>query len=110
MSETFSRIQRVESLIQAELARLIQQELSDPRLSFITVTGAEVTRDFSYAKIYVASRNEKNDKETLKVLNGAAKFLRRQLAVRVDLRKTPALHFYYDEGVAHGTRISKLLS
>ncbi|OGT21953.1 MAG: ribosome-binding factor A [Gammaproteobacteria bacterium RIFCSPHIGHO2_02_FULL_42_13] len=108
MSE--NRMHRVESLIQSELARIIQKELSDPRLLFITVTGVDVTRDLSYAKVYVATRDETNNPETLKILNGAAKFLRHHLADCIELRKIPALHFYYDEGVAHGTKISKLLN
>ncbi|MEK6731074.1 MAG: 30S ribosome-binding factor RbfA [Pseudomonadota bacterium] len=107
MSE--NRMHRVESLIQTELARIIQKELSDSRLSFITVTGVDVARDLSYAKVYIATRDETNNPETLKILNGAVKFLRHHLAGCIELRKIPVLRFYYDEGVAHGTKISKLL-
>jgi ribosome-binding factor A len=77
--------------------------------AFISITGAEVTPDLKYAKIfYSALRGD--PKETAKGLKSSAGFLRREIAQRMNLRITPELTFCYDESITYGAHISKLLS
>ena len=93
-----------------ELANAIRL-VKDPRVSdaFISITGAEVTPDLKYAKIfYSALRGD--PKETAKGLKSSAGFLRREIAQRMNLRITPELTFCYDESITYGAHISKLLS
>lgn len=92
-----------------ELAQAIRL-VKDPRVSdaFVSITGAEVTPDLKYAKIfYSALRGD--PKETAKGLKSSAGFLRREIAQRMNLRITPELNFCYDESITYGAHISKLL-
>ncbi len=111
MSE-YSRTQRVADQIQRELATLIQLEMKDPRLGMVTVSAVELSRDMSYAEVYVTVLEQADSAEvelTLKILSGAAGFLRTRLAKRVQLRAVPHLRFHYDESVARGQRLSALI-
>ena len=92
-----------------ELATAIRL-VKDPRVSdaFVSITGAEVSPDLKYAKIfYSALRGD--PKETAKGLRSSAGFLRREIAQRMNLRITPELTFCYDESITYGAHISKLL-
>ena len=85
--------------------------VKDPRVSdaFVSITGAEVTPDLKYAKIfYSALRGD--PKETAKGLKSCSGFLRREIAQHMNLRITPELAFCYDESITYGAHISKLLS
>ena len=93
-----------------ELAQAIRL-VKDPRVSdaFVSITGAEVSPDLKYAKIfYSALRGD--PKETAKGLKSSAGFLRREIAQRMNLRITPELTFCYDESITYGAHISKLLN
>ena len=92
----------------------ILRSVKDPRVSeaFISVTGAEVTPDLKYAKIFYSAlgmKTAEDKKEIAKGLKSSAGFIRRELAQRLNLRMTPELNFYEDHSIAHGAHISKLL-
>ncbi len=90
---------------------MILREVKDPRVTdaFISVTGAEVTADLKYAKIfYSAMRGDK--KEVSKGLKAATGFIRREIARRLNLRITPELSFVEDTSIAYGAHISEILS
>ena len=90
---------------------MILREVKDPRVSdaFISVTGAEVTADLKYAKIfYSAMRGDK--KEVTKGLKAATGFIRREIARRLNLRITPELSFVEHTSIAYGAHISEILS
>lgn len=92
-----------------ELAQAVRR-VKDPRVSeaFISITGAEVSPDLKYAKIfYSALRGD--PKETAKGLKSCAGFLRREIAQRMNLRITPELVFCFDQSITYGAHISKLL-
>ncbi|RUT29756.1 30S ribosome-binding factor RbfA [Paenibacillus zeisoli] len=105
-----NRTGRVGEQIKKELSVLIQTEMKDPRIGFITVTGVEVTSDLSQAKVYLSVFGDAEQKETsLKGLEKAKGFLRSELGKRVMLRHTPELIFKIDESIAYGSHIEKLL-
>ena len=93
-----------------ELASAIRL-VKDPRVAdaFVSITGAEVTPDLKYAKIFFSVLNG-DPKEIAKGLRSSAGFLRREIAQRMNLRITPELTFVYDESITYGAHISKLLS
>ncbi len=100
MAREFGRSQRIADFLRKELSQLIQFELRDPRLGMVGVTDVEVSRDLGYAKIYVTvlgCDNKEAMEEPLKVLNGAAGFLRSKIAKSNSMRTTPSLRFYFDE-------------
>lgn len=110
MVKDFSRTQRVAELIQHELARLIQTEIGDPRLKLVTVTAVQVSRDLSYAKIYITQPVDESQMTlTVKLLNKAAKHLRYRLAPLVKLRTMPELKFVYDASIRHGSHLSAII-
>ncbi|MXS85962.1 30S ribosome-binding factor RbfA [Nitrosomonas sp. HPC101] len=110
MSKDFSRTLRVADQVQRELALLLQNEVMDPRIGMITLTGVEVTRDYAYAKVFYTTLG--GDESTQLVEEGltrAAGFLRSQLAGKIRLRIIPQLQFVYDESVEHGMKLSRLI-
>lgn len=110
MAREFKRTDRLGDQLQRELAQLLEFEIQDPRLRSITVTEVRVARDLAHAKVYVTLLGPEEDRaDVLQVLRHAAGFLRRQLAQRLVVRTTPALHFVYDESVDRGRRLSDLI-
>ena len=111
MKRGYDRTQRVADLIQKALAQILLQEVSDDRIRFVTVTSVTVSRDLSYAKVYISvlAEDKVKIKEAVDMLNRIAKSLRYRLAQQVDLRIVPELKFVYDESTAHGFRISSLI-
>ncbi len=111
MKKDGSRLRRVEDQLQRELAQLIQRGLKDPRLGMITVTAVEVTKEMEHAVVFVTELggDEQSHKESLKVLNGAAGFLRREVGRCLTLRHVPEIRFKYDASVESGIRLSNLI-
>lgn len=111
MKRGYERTQRVADLIQKSLAQMLLQEMSDERFRLVTITSVDVTRDLSYAKVYVSVLMDEQDKikSIIDALNHAAKSLRYNLAHDVDLRIVPELKFVYDASTAHGFKISSLI-
>lgn len=110
MQKDSNRPRRVAELIRRELAVLIPRELDDPHAHQITLTGAEVSRDLSSARIYFSLLSGASEgKQVVKSLNRAAGFLRHALMGRVTLRTVPALRFYFDESIERGVKIDALI-
>jgi len=112
MAKEFSRSQRVGDHLQQELARLIQLEVRDPRAAMVSVTGVEVSRDMSYARVFFTQLgidNAEQAKETVTVLNKAAGFLRSKIASSSSMRTVPKLSFRFDESVGYGRNMEMLL-
>ena len=105
------RTTRLNEQFKREIAQIIQSDVKDPRVGLCMVTGANVAPDLSSAQVFVAISGEEEEKqETLKALKTAAPFIRSQIAQRLTIRRSPALHFVRDESVAYGSRIEQLLS
>ncbi len=93
-----------------EISDIIHRELRDPRLGFITLTGAEISRDLRHAKVYVSILgDEEARKQSLKALKSASGLLRGEFARRAHLRVAPELEFRFDHGIERGQRIFELL-
>lgn len=112
MAKEYSRTQRIGDQMQRELAQLIRREVKDPRVGLVTITAVDVSRDVGHAKIYVTVMGQDDAeaiKQSIKVLNTAAGFLRMQLGREMKLRSVPQLHFHYDESVSRGVHLSALI-
>ena len=111
MPKDASRIHRVAEQIQRELAELLQMEVKDPRIGMVTLTGVEVSPDYSHAKVYFSLLGDQARlQQALHGLNSAAGFLRSQVAHRMKLRVMPALHFVHDATLEEGARLDKLIA
>lgn len=109
MPKEFSRTRRIAEQVQRELADLLSREVSDPRLHGVTLSGVEVTKDLSQAKVYVTLPAGADIDNTLKALTHAGGFLRHGLAQRVQLRCVPKLLFLYDQTLDNANRVEALL-
>lgn len=109
MPRSYSRTRRVNELIQIALAEILQKEMNENPFGMITVTGVEISPDFSFAKIFVSVLMEDKAKEAILALNEDAKEYRYQLANRIRIRVTPELKFVYDDSTLRGSRISSLI-
>ncbi|HEY6096230.1 MAG TPA: 30S ribosome-binding factor RbfA [Gallionellaceae bacterium] len=108
MPKDFARTDRIGEQIQRELAQLIRLEVKDPRVKLVTITGVEVARDYSHAKVFYTALNGAS-KELQQGLERSAGFLRSQLAHSLKLRIIPQLHFVFDASVERGARLSQLI-
>jgi len=108
---SFKRADRVSEAIKREMSLMVQQDVKDPRVHFVTVTDVQTTDDLRYAKIYVSILGDKEDrKESLKGLAHAKGFLRSKLGRRLGLRYTPDIQFFLDESLDHSIQIRTLLN
>ncbi|HKS42498.1 MAG TPA: 30S ribosome-binding factor RbfA [Blastocatellia bacterium] len=108
---TGRRPERLAEQIKEEVSLIIAGEVEDPRVGFVTVTDAKLTPDLRYAKVYVSVLGtEAEVKESLAALKHAAGFIRTQLGAVLRMRRTPELHFVYDETTETAARIEELLS
>lgn len=110
MPKEFSRMQRVSELIRRELAIIIAREMDDPRVTFVSVTAVDVSRDLRNAKVYVTQIDTAADAPLdVRALQKAAGFLRKQLADALSLKSIPALTFVYDDSIERGVDLSRLI-
>ncbi len=103
------RLDRVNHLIKEEVSLLLQRELKDPRLGFVTVTEVETTKDLRLAKIYVSVLGtEEQWTSSLQGLTSARGFIRHWLRDHLDLRVTPVLEFRADRSMEHAAHIQAI--
>ncbi len=104
------RANRVSEQLVRELSKIISEQLTDPRIGFVTITGAEVSEDLSQATVYfTVLGGEKEKRDTFAGLISARKFLKAALGKEMNIRKIPELKFEYDESVIKGMEIFKKL-
>lgn len=95
---TSRRSVRLSEEIMRELANLLTEEVQDPRLELVTVSGVRLNADISVAEVYVTYSVELHAREDVdKALEKAKGFLRTKLGKRLKLRKTPELRFRFDD-------------
>ena len=97
--------------VQRELSQIIRSEIKDPRIHPLTsVVAVEVTPDLKYCKAYISVLGNQEAKEaTIRGLNSAEGYIRRQLARNLNLRNTPEIRFILDESIEYGVNMSKLI-
>jgi len=104
------RAHRVGDEIQRELSQILRDQIKDPRVGRVTITGVEVSADLSHAKVFfthLAGRAEAEEAE--RALQHTAGFLRSELARRLSLYSVPQLHFAYDASIESGMELSRLI-
>jgi ribosome-binding factor A len=112
MAKEYSRTQRVADHLQRELAGVIQQEMRDPRVGMVSITGVDVSRDLGHARVYftvLGSNSSAEADESTEALNKAAGFLRSRLSKDSSMRSVPQLRFYFDSSVGRGREMEDLI-
>lgn len=91
------RLERLAGRIREEIEEMIAGELADPRIGFATVTRVDLSRDFRHARVAVLVSGEDEEREqTLEGLASAARFVRREIGLRLQLKRTPEVVFVRD--------------
>ena len=104
------RPERVGEQIHKETTRLLMFNIKDPRVASVTLTGVQMSRDISSAKIYFTVSDKSVDrKDVERGLKSAAPYIRRELGKIMQLRFVPNLFFKYDESIDYGQKIDALL-
>jgi ribosome-binding factor A len=104
------RLDRVNQLIKEEISLLLQRELKDPRLGFVTVTGVETAADLRTAKVFVSVLgSEEQWRASLAALESARGFIHNWVKHHLDLRVTPTLDFRADRSMERAAHIQSLL-
>jgi ribosome-binding factor A len=111
MSTANHRHERVGEEIAHEVNAMLAGELKDPRLEgMIVVSEVRVQPDMRHARVYISARGSaKEQEDAIKALEHASGFIRRELVERLQLRRTPELHFTLDHSQEQAERIDQLL-
>ena len=111
MKKGIDRTRRLGEQMRRDLAQAVTGILDHPHASMLSFTDVRVTRDLSFAKVYVTHvlDNAEERAELVKALNAHAGQFRHYLAKRMDTRKIPELTFHYDESVEYGARMEHML-
>lgn len=104
------RRERLASEIVREIAKILQQDLGDPRLGFISVTKAQVSEDLRYCKVFVSVMgDEKKKKNSMHGLQHAQKYVQAQLSRRIKTRVFPEIRFVLDESIERAFGVTKMI-
>ena len=104
------RLERVEREIVRELSELLHEELKDPRVGFVTITGCKVSPDLRSARVFASPMGDgRAVGESMRGLASAAGFLSVELGKRMRMRRTPTLTFIRDESIERGVKMSTII-
>ncbi len=105
-----SRMEKINEQMKREIGTMIQSELQDPRLKFVTITHVEVSRDLRQAKVsFSVLGDAKQTTHALNGLNSARGLIRKWIGKHIRMRFTPELEFIYDNSLAYGQMIEEKL-
>ncbi|MFA6988791.1 MAG: 30S ribosome-binding factor RbfA [Candidatus Gastranaerophilaceae bacterium] len=107
----FSRGDRIRKMLMKELSDILLRSVKDPRIAgIVSITDLELSPDYSIANIYISVYGSENQKEqTMDALIDNTSKIRREIGKRIRLRLTPELHFFPDDSLERGSRITQLL-
>ena len=106
----YKRSDRVEPLIQREIAAILTEMIKDPRVGFVTITDVNVSDDLKSARIYFSIMGSEDEKqETIEGLDSAKGFIQGELGRRIQLRYTPKISFFHDGSGERAVRIERIL-
>lgn len=110
MAKSSARSGRLGDLLHREISMLIRDQIKDPRLGMVTISGVSVTDDLSFARVYVTVMEDDRRDGSIDALNHAAGFFRTQLSKHLTTRIVPKLKFIYDDSLITGSRMDALLN
>ncbi len=105
-----TRQEKVKELLKIEVSNIILKEIRDPRLGFVTVTGADVSKDLRHATVFISVMGDDEQREdSIRILQKASGFIRSEFGRKSTMKLTPQITFKLDTAVEHGVRIFELL-
>ncbi len=104
------RQDRVGDLVKREIAQIIEHELKDPGIGFVTLTGVKMSGDLRQARVFYSVLGDQDSKERSAAALGRARgFVQREIGRRLRLRYTPEISFCFDASVERGAHIEELI-
>lgn len=104
------RMRRVNEVVREVISGAIATELEDPRIGFVTVTSVDTSPDLRSARVYVSVLGDEEQRDaSLAGLRSSHGLLQSAIAAELRLKRTPTLSFHYDDSLARGARIARLL-
>jgi ribosome-binding factor A len=105
-----TRQEKVKEFLKIEVSDIVLKEIRDPRLGFVTVTDAQVTKDLRHAVIYISVLGDDEQRQdSLRILQKASGFIRSEFGRRASMKVIPEITFKFDSAVEQGSRIFELL-
>ena len=106
-----ARTDRIDELLRQEIGAILARDVQDPRIGFVTITDVETAPDLSIARVWVSVIGQPDERtKTMRALEHAMPFVRRELGSRIRLRRIPELHVRADDTAERGTRVLRLLA
>ncbi len=103
------KLDRLGHIFTEAISKIINEEVKDDDIKFVTITAVDITNDLSYAKVYFTNLIDTDREKVTKALNRASSFIRGKLFDEVEIRKMPELTFIYDESIEYGKKIEKII-
>jgi ribosome-binding factor A len=104
------RQQRVAEEIKRRASQFIREELKDPRLGFLTITGVEINADLTHARVFISVLGtEEEERQTMEALGRARGLIKRDIGDWLRIRTVPEIEFKQDRSIERGTRILQLI-
>ncbi len=105
------RVHRLEHQIKARVAEVLQREIADPQLGFVTVSAVELDREIKLCKVFWSILGSKRDRHSSQqALDRATGFIRRHIAQVLHTRTVPVVRFIFDESIEGAIRVNNLLA
>ncbi len=104
------RSEKVADLIQKEVSEMLLKSIKDPRIGFVTITRVAVSEDCRFAKVYFSVAGTPAEKESsVKGLDSAKGYVRKELGRRLQLRYTPEIVFQFDPSIEYAIHMEELI-
>lgn len=103
------KLERLGHIFTEAISKIINEEVKDADIKFVTITAVDISSDLSYAKVYYTNLIDEDREKVGKALNKASNFIRGKLFDMVEIRKMPELTFIYDESIEYGNKIEKII-
>ncbi|HMK52488.1 MAG TPA: 30S ribosome-binding factor RbfA [Thermodesulfobacteriota bacterium] len=104
------RSEKVADLIQKEISQMLVKSIKDPRIGFVTITKVTVSEDFRLAKVYFSVAGTLEERErSMKGLESAKGYVRKELGQRIRLRYTPEIMFQFDPSIEYAIHMEELI-
>ena len=105
------KTERIANLLVREISDILQNEVNDEDIKFVTITYCKVDTDLSLAQVYCTVLDQNKKDKCLHDLNNAKGFIKTELAKRkLEIRRIPDLRFIYDESVEYGNKIENIIN
>ena len=107
------RTERIGEQIRGEVARLLREEVTDPRIGLVTLVRVDVAPDLSNARVFWSAVDDRKGAELERAAQGlasASSYMRKQLSRALPTRRVPELRFEHDPSLAEGSKMLSLIA